>query len=102
MILTTNNLWTMNVPEGDIVHRGKILRREGVQRTNIDVAHRVAFAGPDGGEVAAGDNRQRRVAAQGTGLLVLLLVVVGDRRQQMLLLLAAGEARLAGNDIARA
>jgi hypothetical protein len=47
--------------------RGKMAGREGIQRADIDVANRIAFAGADGGQMAAGDDRQRTIAAQGAG-----------------------------------
>jgi hypothetical protein len=52
--------------------------------------------------VAAGDDRQRTIAAQGAGRFVLLLIIVADGVQQQLLFFAAGVPGLAGDQLARA
>ena len=52
--------------------------------------------------MAAGDNRQRPVAAQFAGQLVLLLVVVADGAEQQQLLFAARVPGLAGHQLTRA
>ena len=52
--------------------------------------------------MAAGDDRQRTIAAQGAGGFVLLLIIVADSVQQQLLFFAAGVSGLAGDQLARA
>ncbi|MNY61300.1 hypothetical protein D3C86_1979660 [compost metagenome] len=69
----------MNVSKSDVIGRGGVLRREGVQRTDVNLAHRVTFAGADGGQMPGSDDGQRRVAAQRAGIHVLLLIIIGDR-----------------------
>ena len=49
MFAAADHLRPVNVAEGDIVCGRKAVRREGVQRTDIDFANRLAFAGTDGG-----------------------------------------------------
>ncbi|MNN94733.1 hypothetical protein D3C81_2134110 [compost metagenome] len=49
-----------------------------------------------------GNDRQRRITAQRTGLGVLLVIIVRDGLQQMLLFFAARKPRLALNDVTRA
>jgi hypothetical protein len=78
MLAAANFLRAMNMPEGDVIGGREVLRRKGIQCADIDVTHGITFAGTDGGQVAAGDNRQRAVAAQRTGLLVLVLIVISN------------------------
>ena len=53
----------MNVAERDVIDRRKGAGRKGVQRADIDFAHRLAGAGADGCQVAGGN--QRQLAATG-------------------------------------
>ncbi|MNW04750.1 hypothetical protein D3C71_2008860 [compost metagenome] len=92
----------MNVTERDVIRWREILCRERIQRTNINFAHRVTFAGTDGGQMPGSNDRQRRITAQRTGLGVLLVIIVRDGLQQMLLFFAARKPRLALNDVTRA
>src|SRR5690606_21819803 len=86
-----NDLRPVNVSQRDIIGRREVLRRESIQRANIDVTYRVTFTGANGGQVPGGDNRQSliAVAAQLTGFLILLLVIIRDRPEQMLLFFIA-------------
>ena len=81
MLRTANFLRPVDVTQCDIIGRREILRRESIQRANINVTHGVTFAGTHGGQVAGGDNRQGEIATQRAGGLVLLLVIVGDGTQ---------------------
>ncbi len=62
-----------------------MLRRKGIQCADVNVADGIAFAGADGGQMAAGNDGQRPIAAQRAGLLILLLIIVADGVQQLLL-----------------
>ncbi|MNI79481.1 hypothetical protein D3C73_1359390 [compost metagenome] len=84
----------------DVICWREILRRKGIQCANINVTYRVTFAGTDGRQVPGCNDRQVAFTAHFTGVLVLLLVIVGNCPQQMLLFFAAGESRLAGDDVA--
>ena len=62
MLRTANFLRPVDVAQRDIIGRREVLRRESIQRTNINVTHSVTFAGANGGQVAGGDNRQGEIA----------------------------------------
>ena len=57
MLLPANFLWPMNVPERDVIRGRKGRRREGLERADVDFAHRFAGACADRGQVAGGDQR---------------------------------------------
>ncbi len=86
----------------NVVGRGEVLRREGIQRADINVANGIAFAGADGGQMAAGNDGQRAIAAQRAGLMILFLIIVADGVQQLLLFFPTGVAGLADDQLARA
>ncbi len=48
MLCAADTLRAVNVSQCDIIRR-EMLRRKGIQRTDINVANRIAFAGADGG-----------------------------------------------------
>ncbi|MNT58497.1 hypothetical protein D3C72_1959350 [compost metagenome] len=92
------------MPQRDVIGRRERLCGEGIQRTNIDVAHRVGRGDADGGQMAGSDDGQRqaqRITAR-TGGLVQGVIVVGDRLLQRLLFLHPGLTGAAGEQIARA
>ena len=99
MIAVGDALGAMDMAERHVVDVGKSRRGKGVERADIDIAHRIAFADADGGEMAGSDNRQRqRMRARRVDAA---LIVRGDRLQQAELLLAARLARAAAHNIAR-
>ena len=102
MVAAADLLRPVNMAEGNIINGGKMAGGERLQRADVDIAHRIALAGANGGQVAAGDDRQRTIAAQGAGGFVLLLIIVADSVQQQLLFFAAGVSGLAGDQLARA
>ena len=102
MLAAADDLRPVNMPEGNVVGGGEVLRRKRVQRTDIDLAHRITLTGSDGGEVSGGNDRNGLIAAQGAGFRMLLVIIAGDGLQQMLLFFAAGQTCLALHDIARA
>ena len=57
MLAAANQLGAMNMTERDVIGGREAVGREGVEGADIDFTDRVAFAGADGGEVAAGNNR---------------------------------------------
>lgn len=68
-----------------------MLRRKGIQCADVNVADGIAFAGADGGQMAAGNDGQRPIAAQRAGLLILLLIIAADGVQQLLLFSRPGD-----------
>ncbi len=67
-----------------------MLCRKGIQCADVNVADGIAFAGADGGQMAAGNDGQRPIAAQRAGLLILLLIIAADGVQQLLLFFPTG------------
>ncbi len=49
MLCAADTLRAVNVSQCDIIRWREMLRRKGIQRTDINVANRIAFAGADGG-----------------------------------------------------
>ncbi len=78
VLAATDHLRPMNMAQRNVVGRREVLRRKGIQRADVNVADGIAFAGADGGQVAAGNDGQRPIAAQRAGLLILLLIIVAD------------------------
>ncbi len=78
VLAAADDLCPVNVPERNVVGRREVLRRKGVQRTDIDLADRVTFTGPDGREVPGRDHRNGLFTAQGAGFRMLLVIIVGD------------------------
>lgn len=102
MLTAADDLRPMNMSQRDIVRRREVLRRERVQRADIDVADRIAFTGANGRQMARGDHRQGAIVTQGAGVGILSGVIIGNGLQEMLLLLCTGHPRLALHHIARA
>ena len=50
MLAAADHLGAMNMTERDVIGGREAIGREGVEGTDIDFTHRVAFAGADGGE----------------------------------------------------
>ena len=99
MLAAADDLRPVNMPEGNVVG-GEVLRRKRVQRTDIDLAHRVTLTGSDGGEVSGGNDRNGLIAAQ-RGFRMLLVIIAGDGLQQMLLF-SLPDRPAALHDISRA
>jgi hypothetical protein len=78
VVAAANLLCPVDVAQRDIVGRREMLSGEGIQRPDINVTYRVTFTGPDGGEMAGGDNRQEAVTAQLAGGSILIGIIVGD------------------------
>ncbi|MNE25743.1 hypothetical protein D3C80_1190810 [compost metagenome] len=49
MFTAANLLCSMDMPKRDVIGGREVLRRERIQRTNINFAYRVTFTGADGG-----------------------------------------------------
>ncbi len=81
MFRAADNLRSVNMSQRDVVCRWEVLRREGVQRTDINVTYGVAFTGSDGGQMPGRNDGKIVVAAQRAGILILLLIIVGDCAQ---------------------
>ncbi|SSL87238.1 Uncharacterised protein [Klebsiella pneumoniae] len=102
MLAAADHLRPVNMAQRNVVGRGEVLRRKGIQCADVNVADGIAFAGADGGQMAAGNDGQRPIAAQRAGLLILLLIIVADGVQQLLLFFPTGVTGLAGHQLARA
>ena len=56
VLAAANHLRPVNMAQRNVVGRGEVLRREGIQRADINVANGIAFAGADGSQMAAGNH----------------------------------------------
>ena len=102
MFQATDLLRPVNMAQGDIGRRRKGAGGKGFQAADINLAHRLAGAGTDGGQVAGGDNRQlaAQLIALGTGQGIQLLIVLLDGALQVLLFALCTLAGLAEQHIA--
>ena len=89
--------------EGDVVRRRKGAGGKGVETADIDLPHRLAGAGAHGGQVAGGDDRQRRAQfrAARLGQGVELGVVALDGLLQRLALVIGALPGLALQHVTR-
>ena len=78
MLAAADDLRPVNVPERDVVGRREVLRREGIQRADLDVTYGVTFTGTNGGEMPGRNHRDCRFAAQGAGIGMLLVIIISD------------------------
>ena len=78
MFVAADQLRPVNMTECNIVNRREMAGGERLQGPDIDIAYRITLTGADGGQVTAGNDRQRAVTAQVAGLLILLLIIVAD------------------------
>src|SRR5690606_27981876 len=103
MFQAADLLRPMDVAQGNVVGRREGAGREGFQRADVDLAHRFAGAGADGGQVPAGDDRKpaAQLVAARLGTDEELLVVIVDRGLQRLLLVLRTLPGLAAQQIAR-
>ena len=51
MLGPADNLRPVNMSQRDVIGWWKVLRRKGVQRTNINVTYGVTFTGANGGQM---------------------------------------------------
>lgn len=97
MFRAADNLRPVNMPQCDVVRGWKVLRRKGVQRTDINVTYSVTFTGANGGQMPGRNDGQVSIATQRAGVLILLLVIVGDRPSRCCCFLV--RLALRGNDV---
>ncbi|STS80536.1 Uncharacterised protein [Klebsiella pneumoniae] len=52
MLAAADHLRPVNMAQRNVVGRGEVLRRKGIQCADVNVADGIAFAGADGGQMA--------------------------------------------------